>query len=1048
MLKLKLGALVALVLFSGLAASQSFDGRKTYIIQLADEPATTYQGGVVGLAATQAPPGGRFDARTLPSQAYISYLQGQQASVTATVAGAPVLVTYQVVFNGFAARLTPAEVNALATNANVVRLFEDQALSLDTISTPTFLGLSAPGGLWSQSVGGALVKGEDMVIGVVDGGIWPENRSFADHVDGAGAPTFSGGTLAYGPPPATFTGGCVAGEGFVPATHCNNKLIGAKFYNAGFLASGRTNHWTDFNSARDSVAGPSGHGGHGDHTSSTAAGNSLAPVVLSGIPFGPASGMAPRARVAMYKVCWTFVDPTAIDGTGTRNSCFNSDSMKAIDDAVKDGVNAINYSISGGQTVNDVVEQAFYRAALAGVIVATSAGNDGPANAVAHISPWNTTVAASTHSRALTADVTLGNAAKYSGASLNTTPLASSPLIRAEDGALGAGNATLCFSDPVAAAAAGQVVLDPVKVAGKIVICTRGTNARVDKSFAVLQAGGVGMIMQDNGAGLVAEVHSVPSVHLTTADGAAVKAYAAVAGATASISAFYSSTGTAAPVMANFSSRGPNQADSNVLKPDLTAPGVDVIAAVTPVLSNAQRDSVAAGTLVPPGDWASYQGTSMASPHVAGVSLLLRQAHPTWSPAAIKSALMTTAFSTLNDGLAGAQNGLLPWAQGAGHINPNKATDPGLVYDAGRADYVRYQCKVNTSAVPASDCTTFGTLDETYNLNLPSITVGAVVGNVTVTRSVTNVGASAATYTATASVPGFTTVVTPASLTLGVGETRTFTVKLTTTTATEGVWQFGSLVWSDGVHTVRTPVQARIGKAITAPAGLTGNTTSGSRLITVKTGFAGRMTSAKGGLKEVTLLPAVQLSPGQLSSTALKAVCTTGVDTASVKVHNIAILANTVVTRFSLRDADTGNPGVDDFDMMILAPDGTSIYSGNFPSNEFVQIASPAAGAYKVCVTAYDTGANAPSTYAMSQWIVTTADTGGNFNALLPSTVYAGGTATVGLSWSGLALGKRYLGAVQFKDLGGVVQATTVLRVETNGGLPVTDVPVAVSAGK
>jgi len=537
-------------------------------------------------------------------------------------------------------------------------------------------------------------------------------------------------------------------------------------------------------------------------------------------------------------------------------------------------------------------------------------------------------------------------------------------------------------------------------------------------------------------------------VHRTTADGAAVKAYAAVAGATASISAFYSSTGTAAPVMANFSSRGPNQADSNVLKPDLTAPGVDVIAAVTPVLSNAQRDSVAAGTLVPPGDWASYQGTSMASPHVAGVSLLLRQAHPTWSPAAIKSALMTTAFSTLNDGLAGAQNGLLPWAQGAGHINPNKATDPGLVYDAGRADYVRYQCKVNTSAVPASDCTTFGTLDETYNLNLPSITVGAVVGNVTVTRSVTNVGASAATYTATASVPGFTTVVTPASLTLGVGETRTFTVKLTTTTATEGVWQFGSLVWSDGVHTVRTPVQARIGKAITAPAGLTGNTTSGSRLITVKTGFAGRMTSAKGGLKEVTLLPAVQLSPGQLSSTALKAVCTTGVDTASVKVHNIAILANTVVTRFSLRDADTGNPGVDDFDMMILAPDGTSIYSGNFPSNEFVQIASPAAGAYKVCVTAYDTGANAPSTYAMSQWIVTTADTGGNFNALLPSTVYAGGTATVGLSWSGLALGKRYLGAVQFKDLGGVVQATTVLRVETNGGLPVTDVPVAVSAGK
>ncbi len=196
MLKLKLVALAALVLFSGLAASQSFDGRKTYIIQLANEPATTYQGGVAGLPATQPPPGGRFDARALSSQAYISFLQGQQASVAATVAGAPVLATYQAVFNGFAARLTPAEVNALATNAGVVRIFEDQALKLDTISTPTFLGLTAPGGLWSQSVGGKLVKGEDMVVGVVDGGIWPENTSFADRVDGSGAPTFSGGTLA------------------------------------------------------------------------------------------------------------------------------------------------------------------------------------------------------------------------------------------------------------------------------------------------------------------------------------------------------------------------------------------------------------------------------------------------------------------------------------------------------------------------------------------------------------------------------------------------------------------------------------------------------------------------------------------------------------------------------------------------------------------------------------------------------------------------------------------------------------------------------------
>ena len=189
---------------------------------------------------------------------------------------------------------------------------------------------------------------------------------------------------------------------------------------------------------------------------------------------------------------------------------------------------------------------------------------------------------------------------------------------------------------------------------------------------------------------------------------------------------------------ARTSSRGPNAGDANQLKPDITAPGVDIIAQGTPDITNAQRDQVAANTLVPPPAWTTLSGTSMSSPHVAGVALLLRQAHPTWSPAAIKSALMTTAFPTLNDGLTGAQNGRLPWGQGAGHIAPQKATDPGLVYDAGKADWVKYQCKVNRSAVTTTDCNTYGTLDETYNLNLPSITAGSIYSNgTTITRTAT-----------------------------------------------------------------------------------------------------------------------------------------------------------------------------------------------------------------------------------------------------------------------------------------------------------------------
>jgi len=445
--------------------------------------------------------------------------------VAASVIGAPIIARYSTVYNGFAAQLTDAQVQLLLAHPDVVAVHPDEQRKLETISTSAFLGLSAPGGVWSQTVNGVAVKGEDIVIGVVDGGVWPESPSYADQVNG-GVPVFSGGVQVYGSAPAGWAGICQTGEGFT-AGQCNNKLIGARYFNAGFLASGLPKHWTEFYSPRDSVGGPTGHGGHGSHTSSTAGGNSNAPVTLAGIALGGASGMAPRARIAVYKVCYTFVNPAATDGTGSQNTCFTSDSVSAIDRAVADGVHVINYSISGDQTsVNDPVEQAFLRAAQAGVFVATSAGNSGPGQAVAHVSPWLTTVAASTHSRAFSADATLGNAAKYTGASVNTTAVNNKTVVVAEDNVLpGATDPSLCFSNPAS--------LDPAKVAGKVVVCTRGTNARVDKSLAVLNAGGIGMILADNGSGLVAEVHSVPSVHVTTFDGNAIKAYVQSSGAAA-----------------------------------------------------------------------------------------------------------------------------------------------------------------------------------------------------------------------------------------------------------------------------------------------------------------------------------------------------------------------------------------------------------------------------------------------------------------------------------------------------------------------------------
>jgi len=1035
-MKLRPVSLAALALISSIATSAMADERRTYIVQLAEEPAASYAGGVAGLPATRPAVGRRFDFQAPEVQAYVSYLGGKQAAVAALVGNAPILASYNTVINGFSARLTDAEVRALQASPMVSSVQVDEARQVTTPTTPNFLGLTAPGGLWSKTIGESKNKGEDIIIGVVDSGIWPENPAFADRVDGTGKPVFSGGTLAYGSAPGTWSGTCVAGEGFTPALHCNNKLIGAQFFNAGFVANqGASKHWTEFYSPRDSVAGANGHGGHGSHTSSTAGGNSNVPAVVNGILIGSASGMAPRARLAMYKVCFTFTNPAATDGSGSQNTCYTSDSVSAIDKAVQDGVNVINYSISGSQTsVNDPVEQAFYRAATAGVFVAASAGNSGPAQAVAHISPWLTTVAASTHDRNLQADVTLGNGSTYFGASFNTTAMPQTALIRAEDAGMGGGNANLCFSS---GAPTGQVLLDPAKVAGKIVICTRGNNARVDKSLAVLNAGGVGMVLADNGSGLVAEAHSVPSIHVSAANGSTIKAYAVGGAGTTALSTFYAGV-KPAPIMASFSSRGPNMGDANILKPDLTAPGVDVIAAVTADLTNDQRDQVAAGTLVPPAQFASYQGTSMSSPHIAGLAALLKQAHAGWSPAAIKSALMTTASTTLNDGVAGLSNGLLPWSQGAGHVNPNKATDPGLVYDAGKADWVRYQCKVNAAAVAASDCAFYGTLDQTYNLNMASITVAQVLGSTTVTRKVTNVGGSTATYTATASVPGFTTVVTPSSLTIEPGVTASFTVKLTNVSAVDGVWNYGTLSWTDGTHVVNSPISAKIGKSLSAPELLTATTASGSRLITIGTNFAGRPSANKGGLKNVTLGDVVSLTPAAITSANLRTVCAAGVSTAGVKVYPVTVPAGTIVARFALRDQDVGAAG-DDNDMGILAPSGTWTYSGNDGSNEAVQLSAPAAGSYKVCVAAY--GGAAAMTHKLSSWVVTPADVGGSFTVLLPGTVYLNGTATVGVSWRNLLAGQRYVGGFQLKDSSGAVQTTTVVRVDPAGSVPLSDNP-------
>ncbi|GAB2873150.1 hypothetical protein GCM10027277_48030 [Pseudoduganella ginsengisoli] len=1029
--------------------------RRPYIVQLADKPVASYTGEVAGLPATK-PATGKLDVSAADVQAYMAYLDQKQASVQATVANATILHQYNTVFNGFAALLTDDEVRALKKNSAVAAITVDEPRKLETTYTPKFLGLDQPGtGLWDK-LGGKGSAGENVIIGIVDSGVWPENPGYADRVDANGRPTIDpSGTQVYGPPPADWKGTCETGPGFTTA-HCNNKLIGARFFNASFLSQKKTAHYSDFASPRDAFHGGAdagNKGGHGVHTSTTAGGNSMVAATMGGIPVGDVSGVAPRARLAAYKVCWSYLDPAAEDGSGVSNSCFTSDSVKAIETAVKDGVDVINFSISGSQTnVMDSVEVAFFNAANAGVFVAASAGNSGPGNAVAHISPWLTTVAASTHNRFMGASVTIPGAGTFSGASYNQTALANVPTILARNAAVvpyanlstkDKSAVGLCYTDKDRAdpslnpgfAISANVKLDPAKVAGKVVVCDRGTTARVDKGAAVLAAGGAGMILADNGSGLVADLHVLPAIHVTAADGATIKNYVnAHSDATSSLTKAVASVGaTLAPKMAGFSSRGPNKGDLNTLKPDLTAPGVDIIAAVSAPGNPALHDAITNGTVVPDAAWDSLQGTSMSSPHVAGLGALLRNLHPTWSPAAIKSALMTTAYNTYNDGQPGMSNGQLPWAQGAGHVQPNLAADPGLVYDSNAVDWIRYLCGLGKLAANSANCTNLGSI-QPYNLNLPSLTIAEVLGKASITRTVTNVGDTAATYTAAATLPGYTVTVSPSTLTLEPGAKATFTVNLTNNSAAQGVWNYGSLTWSDGVHTVRSPLTAKAAM-IAARSEISSEATAGTQALTIGTGYTGAMTVKKAGLKPADRFTGTVTT--DKSPDGGVAACTAGGST-GVFAANVTVPAGALAARFSLKDEDTTGyqaGSTDDLDLVVVNSAGTVVgSSGGSTSSEMVTLTAPAAGSYRVCVVGYAPHGGS-ATFKLSSWVLSTADVGGNFKVTAPGIVYTGGTGTVVSSWSGLTAGKDYLGAFQLVGAGGTT-STTLVSVDATDPLP------------
>jgi subtilisin family serine protease len=960
---------------------------RIYIVQMTDLPVATYTGGIAGQPATKPARGQKIDPNDPTVIGYAAYLDSRHEQARTRVGGGRKIYDYRYSFNGFAAELTEAQADALRGAADVVSVTKDEIINADTSSTPAFLGLDAPGGLWDQA-GGVDNAGEDVIIGIIDFGIWPESESFSDRT-GTNGRGSQDGKLGYQQIPG-WHGKCTPGERF-PASLCNQKLIGAQRFNEawGGDAGLKAQRPWEFASARDLE-------GHGTHTASTAGGNHGVVAVPFSI-FGSVSGIAPRARIAAYKALWS----TQGRATG---SGFTSDVVAAIDQAVVDGVDVINFSINGTQTnFFDPVQQAFFFAADAGIFVAAAAGNSGPTTGtVEHPSPWITTVAAGTHSRGGVGSTTLGNGATYDGFSFSMA-VGPAPLI--DSTAAGLPGADPAFVSLCIAAIdnGGTPVLDPAKVAGKIVVCDRGTNARVSKSLAVKEAGGVGMILVNVVPGsLNADFHSVPTVHLADTDRAAVKAYAAIAGATARINQATIVNNLAAPFSALFSSRGPLAATGgDVLKPDVIAPGQDIIAAVAPPGNGGAS-------------FAMYSGTSMAAPHVAGLAALLKGLQRDWTPMMIKSALMTSATDVL-DADAQAPSTLI-FRQGAGHVTPNNAVDPGLVYNSGIADWLAFLCGTTTRVAP-STCNALvaaGYSLDPSNLNVASIAIGDLFNTQTVKRTVTNVGQGAATYSVSVTgMTGFAVNVNPTSLTLNPGQSTSFTVTFTRTTAPVSSYTGGQLTWTDGTHNVRTPLVVRP-IPLVAPASLSSAGTSIN--YNVAFGYTGAFTATPRGLIPATL------TDGTVFDDPANSFSPTG---AGVTAIPVTIPAGTTYARFSLFDAYVTSAS--DIDLYVFK--GTTFVraSGGSTSREEVNLVNPVAGTdYVVYVHGYDVPGSAQ--FRLFSWLLGSADAG-NTTVTAPTTATAGSTGGITLTFSGLTPGTKYLGSIVYSGASGM-PSPTIVRVD------------------
>jgi subtilisin family serine protease len=970
----------------------------------------------------------RFNANSAFIESHVQRLDNEQAAVINKVGGnIEQIYNYRYSLNGFAARMSPAQANKLEHMDEVLEVWEDEVRPLATNHSATFLDLFDP----DVGLRGSL-DGDGIVIGVIDSGIAPNHPALQDH-RGADMPRACrstwGETTILGlwlcrsykkledvqlfEPPENWNGICEVGPQFTEED-CNNKMIGARFFPDGAMATGPIENGEIF-SARDVD-------GHGTHIATTAAGNKVQASIF-GTFLGNVEGMAPGARIATYKACW--LRPGA-----TRAACNTSDLANAIDMAVADGVDIINYSIGSSLfTATAPDDIALLAAAKAGVLAVVAAGNEGP-NYQTITSPAGnpaviTTAASSrdgTHAKeALQVNSPPGVSGKYAVLEAAFTPaLSDRDPLEAELVLVDDGDESLPDGSAGTLIDGCQPFVNDTDITGNIAFIQRG-GCDFDQKVANADAAGAiaAVIFNLSGPPIVmtgaSGLSDIPALMIGAADGTLLldELNSEQVIEVVLDKSFFLTVEDTGNVLGAFSSRGPGTIP-DILKPDVTAPGINILSGHTP-------DAVATA----PGEFFSFlTGTSMAAPHISGVAALIKQAHPDWTPAAIKSALMTTARQDVR---VADESSIIPFDFGSGHIVPNAAGDPGLVYDITDDEYDAFSCGIASPAIPQSRCDALeaaGHSFETADLNQPNITVSRLTASRTITRRVTNVTENSETYTAELELPqGLSVQVTPATLTVAPGQSAEYDVTMTFLDGQQDIYRFGSLTWVSGDHRVRSVIAVRP-LSVDAPQEIISFGGSGTVTFPVEFGYTGAYTPGVHGLR----LP--DIAPGFVDNDPSKAF-TFRIGN-GVTAHSLPIGPNEVFLRFAMFDELTD--GNDDLDMYVYySADGETFFevgvSGEATSREQVDIFMPAAGLYTVFVHGFETDqvAGGPgANYSILAWTLGMIDNPGNMTASGPPFVNAGSTDDVTVNWTGLSPDNLYLGGISHNTPNGLASFTVI----------------------